>query len=119
MAVLMRVDVSGIAAHERAEPVELQGDISGNDALECALGPDKRPRSSPNPPPRNLDVKSDRELRVLAGIVCGLERNRTVHHQAGTRHDPALVCLDDPSVDAAAAPEVVGVHDEQFQRRPR
>jgi ABC-type polysaccharide/polyol phosphate export permease len=62
-------------------------------------------------------MKSDGELRVLAGIFCGLGRSRTVHHQAGARHDPALIGLDDPSIDAAAESEVVGVDDEESQHR--
>jgi ABC-type polysaccharide/polyol phosphate export permease len=53
---------------------------------------------------------------VFAGIFRRVGRSRTVHHQAGARHDPALVRLDDPSIDAAAEPEIVGVDDEQSQR---
>jgi lipopolysaccharide transport system permease protein len=115
MAVVMRVDVSGIAAHELAEPLELQGDISGDNASECALRPHERPRPSSHAPTSNLDVEPNSERGVLSGVFGSLGRSPPVHHQAGARHNPALVRLDDPSIDAAAEPEVVGVDDEQSQ----
>src|SRR2546426_8543848 len=56
----------------------------------------------------------DRALSHEGG--CRLAR-RSVHQEARARENPAMVCLDDPQVDARTHAEVVPGDDEPLHER--
>jgi hypothetical protein len=58
VAVVVRIEVSGIAADEPPESVELRGDISCDEPAESSIRPDQRPWPSLDAPASKLHVKS-------------------------------------------------------------
>jgi hypothetical protein len=114
--VLVRVEVRRRATYEGHEALELPLQRFYG-VTRDRFGRESRapPRQFRDPPSTELDVQADAKLGSFASVGGGLRRSRPLDHEAGARHDSALVRLDDPSVDASANAEVVGVDDDELQ----
>jgi hypothetical protein len=115
VAVVVRIEMSGIAADQLAESLELSCEVSCDGLPQSPVRPDERPWSPSDAPASQFHVQSDGQLGMLSAILGRFASRRAGHHQAGARYDPVLMRLDDSSIDAAAAAEVVGIHDEHPQ----
>ena len=118
MAMVMGVEVGRIATDDRSKAFELLGDVVRHQSAEPSARPDERPWPPPDAPVAKLDVQPHRKVRVPAGVVCCVDRGRTIDHEARARDDAAFVRFDYPTCDAAAIPEVVRIDDQQPQGSP-
>jgi hypothetical protein len=89
-------------AHERGEL-----------AVELQLDRTERPRD------RAIEchVNAESEIRPLPRLLDGRLGVRTVHNKAGAGDDPAVVRLEDPTIDLRGQPEIVRIdHREALSR---
>src|SRR4030095_7212229 len=115
--MLMGVEMCRLTADELPEALELSLQLA---TCVPAYSSRRQGRTSPRrhsaSPRLELDVQPKSQVRGPARELRGLCRSRAIDHQARTRDDAMLVCLDDPAVDTSARAEVVRVHDQRPQR---
>src|SRR6188474_3308510 len=108
--VLVRVEMGGIAPQELAAERELRAYLRFDGANVPAVDPlvQRDPLAAAIDPFAEVDVESNTQPRVRERIRGSGRCGMPAHHQAGARHDSALVRLYDAAVDPVALTEIVG-----------
>src|SRR5207249_661028 len=66
-----------------------------------------------------LDMETETQVRGRGSQRRRVLARERVDHQARAGEDPSTMCLEDPSIDAGAHPEVVAVDDQVPHRNGR
>src|SRR5205823_479037 len=97
MHVVVRIEVSGGAAHEIPKPRELALDFSGNTLAVAGI---------------ELEMESDAQRAARTSEGGCLLARWSIHHEARAREDALAMRPDDAAIDSARDAEIVGGDDE-------
>src|SRR5262249_30326284 len=112
--VLMRVKVGRIFAGQVAERGQLPGCFTGG-RFPVVLRYDLvewHPLALPTGPFPQVEVQSEAEAGVLAGIAGCLRGSWPANHEARGGNNPPAVRFDDTAVHTRGSAEIVGVNDD-------
>lgn len=70
------------------------------------------PRSVHKRPFAEIDMQSQRQLRVFESVKGGFGRRLMSHHEAGAGNDALLMRPDDSLIDTWAQPKIIRIDDE-------
>src|SRR5262245_47748563 len=113
MDMLMRIDMTGVTAHQATEHLQLPRDFIADDAP--ILQGDHGVHGHPLPGAKDLfpqvDMQSKPEALMFPRVGCRFRRGAPAARNARAGHDDVVMCMDDTAIHTVALAEIVGIDD--------